>query len=72
MAAIRNSNFNEMGLVHPKIVETGPSLYKSDYADQIDSIDRNGNISVPEGPGLGIEYDWKGLEQYRVDTVVIE
>ena len=72
MAAIRNSNFNEMGLVHPKIVESGPRLYKSDYADQIDSIDKDGNVSVPEGPGLGVEYDWKGLEQYRLDTVVIE
>ena len=72
MSAIRNSNFNEMGLVHPKIVETGPSLYRSDYADQIDSIDKDGNVSVPQGPGLGVEYDWKGLEQYRLDTVVIE
>lgn len=72
MAAMRNSNFNEMGLLHPKIVESGPRIYKSDYADQIDSIDKDGDVSVPEGTGLGVEYDWAGIEKYRLDTAVVE
>ena len=71
MSAMRNSNFNEMGLLHPKIVESGPSIYASDYADQIDSIDKDGNVGIPERPGLGVEYDWEGLEKYRIDTEVI-
>ena len=72
MAAMRNSNFNEMGLVHPKIVEPGPPIYKSDYADQIDSIDKDGNVTIPEAPGLGVEYDWDGLEKYRLDTLIVD
>ncbi len=28
---------------------------------------KNGIIEVPQGPGFGLELDWKGLEKYRLD-----
>ena len=45
------------------------SIYKSDYRDGLDAVDENGCISVPEGPGLGVEYDWDFIMKNRVDGV---
>ena len=73
MAAMRNSNFYEMGLVHPKLANIAcPPVYKDGYADQLDSIDENGCVEVPQGPGLGVEYDWEAVEKYRFDQVEID
>jgi L-alanine-DL-glutamate epimerase-like enolase superfamily enzyme len=73
MAAMRNSNFYELGLVHPKLPQgSGPPIYKSEYADSLDSIDENGCVDVPDGPGLGVEYDWEGVEKNSIGELVIE
>ena len=65
VAAIRNSNFYEMTLVHPKGPRTQPPVYKSDYRDGLDAIGKDGCVSVPDGPGLGIEYDWAFIRKNR-------
>ena len=57
-SAIRNCNYYEMCLVHPKAPFLFPQPYKCDYRDGLDAIDRNGCVPVPQGPGLGVEYDW--------------
>ena len=73
MAAMRNSNFYEMGLVHPKLKNIAcPPVYACDYSDQLESIDAEGCVTVPDGPGLGVEYDWKGIEKNRGEHVVID
>ena len=59
MAAMRNSNYYEMGLVHPNVLVTDPPVYTDGYAESLDAIDENGCVPVPEGPGLGVEYDWE-------------
>lgn len=73
MAAIRNSNYYEMGLVHPKLPNpVSLPIYKCGYEDQLESIDSNGCVDVPEGPGLGVEYDWDGAEEFATEEIVIE
>lgn len=73
MAAMRNSNFYEMGLVHPKLTNIAcPPVYADGYADQLDSIDASGCVGVPQGPGLGVTYDWQGVEKYLVTDRMIE
>lgn len=67
MAAMRNSNYYEMGLVHPRIGNMMPPVYLNGYADELDSIDKDGCVGVPEGPGLGVEYDWEFIMAHRVD-----
>ena len=42
------------------------------YADRLDSIDDNGCVSVPQEPGLGVQYDWTALEKYRSNENIIE
>ena len=72
MAAIRNSKFYEMTLVHPKVhtARCVPTL--NGYDDRLDSIDEDGCVSVPQEPGLGVEYDWPAIEGYRSDEIIIE
>ena len=69
MAAIRNCNYYEMGLVHPQISTATPPVYLDGYSDQLDSIDENGCVQVPEGPGLGVTLDWGYIESRKVAKV---
>jgi L-alanine-DL-glutamate epimerase-like enolase superfamily enzyme len=70
MASMRNTNYYEMGLLHPKIGSTALHLYKNGYRDGIDAIDEHGCVDVPEGPGLGVEYDWDFILAHRTDGAV--
>ena len=70
MAAMRNCNYYEMGLVHPKIPTATPPVYLDGYSDQLDSIDQNGCVQVPEGPGLGVALDWDFIESQKVARAV--
>jgi L-alanine-DL-glutamate epimerase-like enolase superfamily enzyme len=62
IAATRNTNYYELALVHPEAANTQPPVYEGDYSDMIDTVDSDGCVSVPDGPGLGVEYDWDYIE----------
>ena len=66
IAATRNTNYYEMALVGPTVDNTQPPVYEGEYADQLDSIDDEGRIGVPDGPGLGVSYDWEFVEDNRL------
>ena len=51
MAAMRNSNFLEWGLVHPRM--------------EMPPIEEDGCVPVPQEPGLGAHYDWKHIEAHN-------
>ncbi|GAB6862904.1 enolase C-terminal domain-like protein [Haloplanus litoreus] len=72
MAAIRNTNYYEMALVHPDCRNTQPPVYAGEYEDFLDTIDADGTVGVPDGPGLGIEYDWGYIETNRTGSRVYE
>ena len=72
MAAIRNTNYYEMGLVHPKAAGGKPPIYADDYADGLDAIDANGCVPVPPGPGLGVAYDWDWITKNQTGVEVYE
>ena len=69
MAAIRNSNYYEMGLVHPKVPTFHPPVYLDGYSDELDSIDKNGCVQPPEGPGMGVTLDWDYIEKHKTNRV---
>ena len=71
MAAIRNTNFYEMAMIHPKLPHnsSSPPLYLCDYSDELKSVDKNGNVLVPTGPGLGVLYDWKTIEKHSFQKI---
>ena len=72
MAAVRNTNYYEMGLVHPDWSHHhGPTPYES-YRDGLHAVDGNGCVSVPRGPGLGVSFDWEYVEARETDRQTFE
>jgi L-alanine-DL-glutamate epimerase-like enolase superfamily enzyme len=71
MAAIRNTNYYELGLVHPK-VPAPRSVYADGYSDALDAVDERGHVPVPQGPGLGVTIDWDFVHHHQTDVTVYE
>jgi L-alanine-DL-glutamate epimerase-like enolase superfamily enzyme len=68
MAAIRNTNYYEMGLVHPDWSSVPqPQPWAGTYEDNLDTVDEAGTVPVPDGPGLGVDIDWDFVEANEVD-----
>ena len=68
MSAIRNTNYYELSGSRPK----GPNanyipVYANDYVDQLDDA-VDGHFPVPQGPGLGVEYDWQKIRRNSLGT----
>jgi len=64
MAAIRNTNFYELALVGPKCRNAMPPVYVGGYSDQLDGVGKDGCFPVPDGPGLGVAYDWDFIKRH--------
>ena len=70
MAAVRNTNFYEMGLVHPKTMAINEfPLYHGDYQDTLGAVDQKGHVPVPQGPGLGVNINWDWVTKHQTDVV---
>jgi L-alanine-DL-glutamate epimerase-like enolase superfamily enzyme len=65
IAATRNTNYYELALVHPDCQNTQPPVYEGGYSDMIDTVDNEGTVAVPNGPGLGVEYDWDYIDAHQ-------
>jgi len=72
IAATRNANYYELALVHPECQNTPPPVYEGGYSDMIDTIDEEGRVTIPDGPGLGVEYDWAFIEDNATGTRTYE
>jgi len=73
MAATRNSNLYELGLVGPTSgpPHAEPPVYDS-YTDRLESVGDDGTFPVPDGPGLGVDYDWDYIEENAVGGRIYE
>ncbi len=70
MAAIRNTNYYEMGLVHPKAPSSSNvPIYLGNYSDTLTSIDADGYVPVPQGHGMGVEINWDWVHANLLDKV---
>ncbi|MFW6028379.1 MAG: enolase C-terminal domain-like protein, partial [bacterium] len=65
MAAVRNTNFYELALVGPGSPNAVPPVYTCGYSDQLDGVSADGCFPVPEGPGLGVSYDWDFIRSHQ-------
>jgi len=73
MATIRNANYYELGLVHPRVSQTQAPIYpEGRWLDELDSVDENGCVDVPEGPGLGVALDWDFISAHKSGEAVFE
>lgn len=72
MAAIRNTNYYELGLLDPTTGNVGmPPVFADDYVEDLNAVGTDGCVGVPEGSGLGVSYDWERLGTLNADTMVI-
>jgi L-alanine-DL-glutamate epimerase-like enolase superfamily enzyme len=65
IAAIRNTHFYELALVGPDMPNAVPPVYACGYSDQLEDVGEDGCFAVPQGPGLGVRYDWEFIERHR-------
>ena len=65
MSALRNTHFYEMALIGPGMPNAVPPVYACEYSDQPEDLGADGTVPVPDGPGLGVDYDWAYIEQHR-------
>jgi len=71
MAAIRNTNYYELGLVHPKVASRR-SVYADGYSDALEAVDERGHVPIPQGPGLGVSIDWDYVRHHQTGLTVYE
>jgi L-alanine-DL-glutamate epimerase-like enolase superfamily enzyme len=74
MASIRNTNYYELGLVHPKVPgrRAQAPVFADSYSDDLDAVDAKGCVHVPEGPGLGVTIDWDWVAKHETGKVVYD
>jgi L-alanine-DL-glutamate epimerase-like enolase superfamily enzyme len=64
-AAIRNTHYYELAVVGPGMPNIVPPVYTCGYADQVESVGKDGCVAVPTGPGLGVQYDWDYIMAHK-------
>ncbi len=72
VSALRNTHFYEMALIGPGMPNVVPPVYACGYSDQFDAVGVDGCVPVPDGPGLGVRYDWTFIERHRLHLDVFE
>jgi L-alanine-DL-glutamate epimerase-like enolase superfamily enzyme len=72
MAAIRNTNFYEVAMVGPSRGQAVGTYYADGYSDKLDNVGADGCFQVPDGPGLGVTYDWDFIRANTVSREVFE
>lgn len=72
IAALRNTHFYEMALIGPGMPNLVPPVYTCGYSDQPEDLGADGCVPVPDGPGLGVQYDWDFIERQRTALLVFE
>ena len=70
VGTVPNSNYFEHGLLHPKL--DSDWVNHQGYINQFEKINSDGTISIPDGPGLGVEIDWDYVRNNQVDHTKIQ
>ena len=52
-------------------MKTTKSKVYLDYNDDLDAIDKEGNVFAPEGPGIGVELDWDWINSNKTGEEII-
>ena len=72
MAASRNSNFYEVALVGPDCPNAVAPVYQCGYSDQLNCVDNDGMVDVPDAPGLGVQYDWDFITSHQTGQIIYD
>ena len=67
-----NSLMYEMALIGPDMPNMVPPVYNCGYSDLEKDLPADGMLPVPDGPGLGVSYDWEYIDAHKTQQVVFE
>lgn len=70
LSALRNTHMYELALMGPGMPNAVPPVYTCGYSDQPEGVDADGCVPVPDGPGLGVSYDWEYIERHSIGHFV--
>ena len=65
ISAMRNTLMYELALVGPDMPNMVPPVYTCGYSDQTEDMPSDGYVPVPDGPGLGVSYDWDYIDAHQ-------
>ncbi len=67
LSATRNTLMYELGLIGPDARSNffQPPVYACGYADDLEAVNERGAVAVPDGPGLGVTYDWDKILAWK-------
>ena len=64
-------SYLESGGVHPKVRHTRAPIYSEQrWLHELESVDENGCVDVPQGPGLGVPLDWSFINAHKTGETV--
>lgn len=72
MSAIRNTHMYEMALIGPDMPNIIAPVYTCGYSDQPEDLPVDGCVQVPDGPGLGVSYDWDFINSHKIQRFTFE
>ena len=72
LSAMRNSLMYEMALIGPDMPNIVAPVYTCGYSDQPSGLPADGYVSVPDGVGLGVSYDWDYIDAHQSQHIVFE
>ena len=67
LSAIRNANYHEHGLLHPHF----DWMTDRGFVGTVEAVE-DGLVTVPDGPGLGVDIDWDLVEAHQTNLTVID
>ncbi len=70
MSALPHTHMYEMALIGPGMPNCVPPVYTNGYRDHPDALDADGCVPVPDGPGLGVVYDWDYIAAHGTGALI--
>lgn len=61
----------EVANVSPRMDDPSPLIYTCGYSDNISAISTDGTLPVPQGPGVGVSYDWELIRRNLLQEEVL-
>jgi len=71
IAAMQQTAMYEVANVSPAMSDPSPAIYTCGYSDDVSSIGSDSTMYVPQGPGIGVEYDAELIRRNTVASQVI-
>lgn len=48
------------------VIQAVGSFYACNYSDNFEDVGKDGCFQTPEGPGLGVRYDWSFINSHKI------